>query len=251
MDVTEELMGDSKIVDEDAMNSIEGNVTKSNDEDSTVNVAEDLTKSTNQDTFVVDDTDGTKTYDVKMIVDEVKGDTPNNRPVSRKEKRWLMKILYKVSNSKAKAMRKHGCKFDNTKDAIKHNGKWLKHYKWDLTYAIKQQAGTMLEPGSESRKSGLLEQLWGKYEYWSKMKKIINEGLSYPLVDLPEESRKQDLDYMIKRGNHKSTTATKLNYETLKTNYAKEVVSGWMLPLPVDCLQKVKGAAVIPVGIVT
>ena len=54
---------------------------------------------------------------------------------------------------------------------------------------------------------------------------------------------------MIKGGNHKSAESPMDNAAALKLNYAKEVKNGWMLPITIESLQKLKGAAVIPVGV--
>ena len=56
---------------------------------------------------------------------------------------------------------------------------------------------------------------------------------------------------MIKKGNHKSAEIPQINAQTLQKNYTKEVERGWMLPIPKSCLKKLKGAAVIPVGVAT
>ena len=42
-----------------------------------------------------------------------------------------------------------------------------------------------------------------------------------------------------------------MNTQTLYDNYTKEVKHGWMLPIPKHSLTKLKGAAVIPVGVAT
>ena len=56
---------------------------------------------------------------------------------------------------------------------------------------------------------------------------------------------------MIKRGNHKSAQTPSANASTLLSNYQKEVENRWMLPIPSHCLHKLKGAAVILVGVST
>ena len=82
----------------------------------------------------------------------------------------------------------------------------------------------------------------------SKLHEIISTGVHYPLEEITEEERYHDLEHMVKRGNHKSALAPANNAKTLLSNYHKEVENGWMLPIPARCLQKLKGALVIPVG---
>ena len=81
------------------------------------------------------------------------------------------------------------------------------------------------------------------------MREIISGGVDYPLEDLSEEDRKGDLEYMIIRGDHRSAMKPRENFETLKSNYQVEVQKEWMLPLPTSYLRRVRGGAVIPVGV--
>ena len=50
------------------------------------------------------------------------------------------------------------------------------------------------------------------------------------------------------RGTHKSAVESE-NESTLLSNYDKEVKHGWMLSITVECVSKLKGASVIPVGV--
>ena len=53
---------------------------------------------------------------------------------------------------------------------------------------------------------------------------------------------------MIARGNHKSAKETDY-IPTLIENYEKVIRYGWMLPVTIKSVRKIKGASVIPVGI--
>ena len=164
---------------------------------------------------------------------------------------WLMQTLTGIIKSKPPTMKEHKCVFRDDAKAAETNAKWLHYYKWDLEEAIRRQRGTMVYPGSEFRSVEVIEELWRRHEHWPKMKDIIRDGDNYPLENLTEAEREGDLKHMIRRGNHLSARKPKENYETLRENYRKEVKKGWMLPLPIKCLTKVRGAAVIPVGVHT
>ena len=58
-----------------------------------------------------------------------------------------------------------------------------------------------------------MRRLWEKHPNWEKLKEIITDGVTYPLEDLPEDKRKEDLDHMVARGNHKSAKGKKLIYK--------------------------------------
>ena len=163
---------------------------------------------------------------------------------------WLMRTIAGIIAQTPDVMKIHKCKFQNNELAAKYNAGWLKHYKWDFAEAMTKQKRTILDPGSEFRNEQSLEPLWRKHEHWPKMRQIISHGVNYPLTDVTQEEQKADLEHMIRRGNHKSALE-KVNAQKLFANYTAEVERGWMLPLPVKCLSKTNGAAVIPVGVHT
>ena len=90
-------------------------------------------------------------------------------------------------------MLKHKCKFVNDWESAKFNERWLKHYRWDLEVALDRQKGTMVHPGSEYREVNIVEELWRRHELWPKMRRILEEGVDYPLEEISEEERKNDL----------------------------------------------------------
>ena len=54
------------------------------------------------------------------------------------------------------------------------------------------------------------------------MKYIVSVGVSYPLEDLSETTWNEDLDHMVKRGDHKSAQSPD-NEAKLLENYIQEV----------------------------
>ena len=132
---------------------------------------------------------------------------------SRKRESWLMETIRETLGDRPASRRIHKCRFENTMAAARFNAKWMKHYGWDLKKALEKQKGTMLSPGSEFREAEKVRRLWGKHPNWKKLKEIITDGVTYPLEDLPEDKRKEDLDHMVARGNHKSAKGKKLIYK--------------------------------------
>ena len=108
----------------------------------------------------------------------------------------------------------------------------------------------MIDPGSEFRSVEYLEPLFKHHRLWKKMKKIMSSGVDYPLKEIESETLEQDLQQMIKRGNHKSAQLP-TNEQSLEENYKKEVEHGWMMPITIDSIRKLEGAAVIPIGVAT
>ena len=74
-------------------------------------------------------------------------------------------------------------------------------------------------------------------------------GADYPCKDVPsEKERLDDLEYMIQRGNHPSASESENNTALIK-NYIKEVNKGWMIPIYINTIRKLKLARIIPVGV--
>ena len=59
-----------------------------------------------------------------------------------------------------------------------------------------------------------------------------------------ETVRRRDLLAMISRGNHKSAQ-TQENENSIEKYYSKEIDDGWMVPITIDCLKKIKGSGII------
>ena len=78
----------------------------------------------------------------------------------RSQDSWLMHTIKKVIKSTDRVINPHKYKFQNSRDAAKFNTKILKRHKYDFKHALKQEAGTMLEPGSEFRTHNTIEQLF-------------------------------------------------------------------------------------------
>ena len=163
---------------------------------------------------------------------------------------WFMQTIKTIIATSDKVIFPYKYIFENTRDAAKFNTGLLKKYKYNFTQALDEEQGTMLEPGSEFRSSTTLQSLFEDHEHWDKMRDIISNGVSYPLEDLPEQTRKEDLEFIIRCGNHKSALS-KENEEKLLENYAKEVKHGWMMLVTIECVTKIDDASVIPVGVAT
>jgi len=161
---------------------------------------------------------------------------------------WLMGTIKPIIDSADRVMLPHKYIFTTNHEAAKLNTKLLKRDKYDLTKALARAKGTMLESGSEFRTKETVEPLFHHHEHWNNMSKIISEGLDYLLTDLPDIVLKADVVAMIDRGNHKSATVPDVEHTLLK-NYTKEVKYGWMLPITLESVAKIKGPGVIPIGV--
>jgi hypothetical protein len=80
------------------------------------------------------------------------------------------------------------------------------------------------------------------------MKSIIENGVEYPLSPIDNDTCLSDIDAMIRRGNHQSTTTPENNL-ALKKAIDKEVTHQWAIPLVPHCIKKIPDSSVTPLGV--
>ena len=66
-------------------------------------------------------------------------------------------------------------------------------------------------------------------------------------VKLTEAERGEELEAILARGNHKSATVETVHVSAL---LAKDVTHGFSVPIPMDVIRLIPGAAVQPLGMV-
>ena len=160
---------------------------------------------------------------------------------------WLVHHLTTLCETKEETPKKHAFRFEDSIKAAEFNTKLIKYTDYDLDACIKRQKKTILTYGSEFRDTKNLKKLLGYHEDWPEIREILNEGCNYKLgPDPDEETRLSDLKALLKRGNHKSA---KRDITVLKKAVSKEVKKGWLLPVTIKSLTKIKGLSIIPLGI--
>ena len=161
---------------------------------------------------------------------------------------WLVHQLREICNENEEDLAMCSFKFENSEDAALWNAEVMESYNDDYSEAVKQNKNTIISPGSEFRAIERVRKIWQYRENWQMIEEILTKGCIYPLKKPQEEStRLKDLQASIKRGNHKSCKKPHLE-KSLKENIEKEIRRGYLIPLPVKYLQKLKNAAVIPMG---
>ena len=137
--------------------------------------------------------------------------------------------------------------FEWTPAAATHNLAVLRRYGVDLRTALAAQLFSTLSPGSEFRPARLLAPLLSRHPLWAVFAERITAGAEFPLVDIPDAARLEDVTATLARGNHKSSRGheTKL-LEMLKD----EMKRGWQLPLPKEAALELPHCEVAPLGMV-
>ena len=160
---------------------------------------------------------------------------------------FILHHITTLCGSKEATPKKHAFKFQNTRDAAKFNTKLIKHTDYDFVKCLGKQKNSMLSAGSEFRAIDHIKNLLQYHEDWPEIRQIIEEGCNYQLeADSDEETRLSDLKAMIARGNHKSA---KVHHAILDKAFTKEILKGWLLPITVESLTKIKNLSIIPLGI--
>ena len=165
---------------------------------------------------------------------------------------WLVTTIKYCISQQEQDPKPHDITFENTMEAAKTNAALLEKSNFDFKQFITSQQDTILTPGSEFTTISTLERLLGHHQDWHKIRKIISEGCDVPTTNeiATETTQKVDLASMITRGNHKSTTVSD-NSAALQKGYLKEIEHGWLIPITVDSVYKIKNAMVLPLGIIT
>ncbi len=100
--------------------------------------------------------------------------------------------------------------------------------------------------GSEFRPHKNLEPLLLHHRSWPSLSKILTEGSKWPLSSLLNEDRFARNTEFISRGNHQSAIK---HHDVLKSTIAKEVLQGWMIPIPLKYVNQIPNSEIAPVGI--
>ena len=112
--------------------------------------------------------------------------------------------------------------------------------------AIQAQIRSPVGYGSEFRPKEQLVKLFGLHPCWSRMESILTHGSSWPLEDLNEEHRRQDLEEALAFGNHKGAQK---HPSHLRKLVEKDVIHGNGLPLPLNRFQDLPGIVLAPMNI--
>ncbi|MGH7955272.1 MAG: hypothetical protein ACREOZ_04855 [Gloeomargaritales cyanobacterium] len=137
-------------------------------------------------------------------------------------------------------------RFSMTERASTHNHRILKASNFDLHQAIMAQPNSPVTYGSEFRPWRLLQPLLRSHPLWHRVKSILEKGISMPLKPLIEADRQADIEYMINRGNHKSTLR---NTDIMRKLMEEDVTHGHSLPIPTTTIQFLKHVSVAPLGL--
>jgi hypothetical protein len=133
------------------------------------------------------------------------------------------------------------------KAAASYNAKVLAENNFDLHTIIAKQHPSQISYGSEFCSPDELAELRSDHPYWIRLKNILTDGAIFPLEDISDEDRNQDLVFHSSRGNHKSASK---NEEILRGIIKEDIERGFTLPLPITALHFIPKASLATLGCV-
>lgn len=115
-----------------------------------------------------------------------------------------------------------------------------------LCWAIEAQGYPQLQYGLDFCPAHVLVTLFRNHPLWPRLRKTFSDGVDFPLKELPNEARKQDLLDAIEFGNHKGAIK---NAELLEPKLLVEVEHAFVLPIPLNKVIEIDGALMAPMNI--
>ena len=159
----------------------------------------------------------------------------------------LVRVIAKILASTPRQIHKPTFRFEATVEAAEANFRILQANGGSLEEALRNQPFNPTSFGSEFRDTATLAPLYGTHPGWPKLKSILENGSSFPMEEIDDETRLADLKIALERGNHKSAKGEKAKILVEKTT--KEISMGWSLPLLVEHAPQLPNAWYAPMGI--
>ena len=161
---------------------------------------------------------------------------------------WFFREITNISSTDTKTPSKPPVRFETSADALEANAKVLENVGYDLSRLIEENVGSTLDYGSEFRTVGELETLLGQHPNFDTLATTLKYGMSYVFNrELDELTKSEELQTLVKRGNHKSAQD---NPEQVGILLGKDVLHGFVIPIPVKIIPLIPNAAVQPLGLV-
>ena len=158
----------------------------------------------------------------------------------------VMNVISSIISTPTKIVVPSVFVFELSSSAAAHNWTILSKFR-DLGEALEHDNQSFTRYGSEFRTPTTLAPLLYKHPLWSKLKSILTHGIQFPLSQMSNESRKQDLKNSLVIGNHKGV---ELQPEFYKKLNISDVEKGYSLPIPLNKLICIPGALACPMNII-
>ena len=160
--------------------------------------------------------------------------------------KWFIPTIRELSLQECKTPTPVPVIFKATPEAAHSNQILLEQHNCSIARLIQAYPGSCLDYGSEFRPIEALKPLLQKHPRWTKLAYLLSHGSCWPVSKLNDNTRKAKNSELLSRGNHKSASTYS---DFLRTSLEKEITQGWMIPLPIEFLSKLKHAEIAPIGV--
>ena len=160
----------------------------------------------------------------------------------------LPEIINKILKTPSTPIQPNPWTFEMSTRAATANSMRLLELNFDMETATQQPQNTILTYGSEFRHINVIAPILQHHPNWNLIKDIITKGASYPLRDISEKDRLEDITFHLDRGNHQSSIL-KENKLALFKSFKKEVDNQWAIPLTPSIIKLIPGASITPLGV--
>jgi hypothetical protein len=158
----------------------------------------------------------------------------------------LVEEVRKITNSPSPTPSPPLFAFQLSREAALKNYCVLKRFGLCITQALEAQKDSPLGFGSEFKKANTLRPLLHRHPNWRRFEKLLNEGSDWPLEDISEEDRVQDVLEAMSFGNHKGASSEP---DLLSSLVRNDVIHGFALPLPLEKMHTIPGILFAPLNI--
>ena len=159
----------------------------------------------------------------------------------------LVKTIQEILREPARHINPPPFSFGTSEADRQHNLNVLASHNMSLTKVIETAPFSLCSFGSEFRTVTSLGKNFSLHPKWERLINILAHGAEYPMVELEPSLRLQDLTEGLERGNHKGATIFQAE---LEKKFEKEIMHGWMLPLPKEAATLLPFAEYCPTSIV-
>jgi hypothetical protein len=122
----------------------------------------------------------------------------------------------------------------------------MRKFNKNIEKSLNAQQHTPLGYGSQFRKRSTLEPLLSCHPNWDRFKSLLTNGSEWPLKELNESKRIQDVNEALTFGNHKGTSSKPALLQELVN---EDITHGFTLPLLLSKIQNIKGILLAPLNI--
>lgn len=137
-------------------------------------------------------------------------------------------------------------RFDICKEAAEFNFDLLKENNFELEKLLNPTDKCVTSYGSEFKSVEDLAELLHRHPRWEAMKEKLEKGCDFPVEDLDDNIRKQDVKEALHRGNHKSAEKHAAHLEKA---ISKEIKKGWNLLLLEEHAMQIPDLEISPMGV--